>query len=182
MLCNVRRQGRFFIGIVAIIVLGSFFLIVLTCGISHSVSSTNKAVFRISSNKYIVNGNEQEMDAAPFIFAGRAFVPVRYLGYACGVTQEDIVWDGAQRKVTLRSGSKSVEFIVGSKKMVMRHKMVVSPLVVDMDVAPILKEGRVYVPARWGAEGLGHRVSWDSISKTVTIRPDVIRIPPGGDF
>lgn len=186
MLCVVRRRGGLFawsVGVVMLVGLLSVVLVaVQAAGTVGGVPGSSKAVFHVSSNKYIVNGDIREMDAAPFVFEGRAFVPVRYLGYACGVVKEDIIWDGAQRKATLKSGSKTVEFTVGSREMVMRHKVVVSPLVVEMDVVPMLKKGRIYVPARWGAEGLGYRADWDPASRTVTIVPDVIRIPPGGDF
>jgi hypothetical protein len=34
-----------------------------------------------------------------------------------------------------------------------------------MDVAPVIKEGRTYLPARYVAEALGYRVDWDGASK-----------------
>ncbi|PHJ37101.1 hypothetical protein P378_18785 [Desulforamulus profundi] len=43
-------------------------------------------------------------------------------------------------------------------------------LVVDLDVAPIMKNGRTYLPARWIAEAFGYEVKWDEQSKAILIR------------
>lgn len=40
---------------------------------------------------------------------------------------------------------------------------------VEMDVAPIIRNGRTMLPARFVAENLGAEVSWDETSQTVTI-------------
>jgi hypothetical protein len=38
-----------------------------------------------------------------------------------------------------------------------------------MDVAPVDKNGRTYIPATYVAQAFGYKVSWDAKSKTVTI-------------
>lgn len=134
-------------------------------------------VFVIGLNEYFINNNTSgvKMDAKPFIQNGRTFVPVRYLGNALGVTDNNITWDGGQKKVTLRLGSNSVEMVIGLARITTGGQAR------DIDVAPILneKEGRTYLPARYIAEGLGFEVAWDEATQTVlcwpkgTTRPEV---------
>ena len=55
-------------------------------------------VFKVGAKEYVVNDTERhQMDVAPFISNGRTFVPVRFLGYALGVPNEQIEWDGVTK-------------------------------------------------------------------------------------
>jgi len=120
--------------------------------------------FRISSNIYEVNGVAKVMDVAPYIKDGRTYVPIRFLGYAMGLTDADIVWDEATQKVTMTKGDKVVELTVGSTTITVNGEAK------TMDVAPeISAEGRTMLPARFVAEGLGATVGWDPATKTVLI-------------
>jgi hypothetical protein len=38
-----------------------------------------------------------------------------------------------------------------------------------MDVAPMIRDGRTYLPARYVAEAFGCTVTWDPVGRTVTI-------------
>ena len=38
-----------------------------------------------------------------------------------------------------------------------------------MDQAPVIRDGRTYLPARYVAEAFGDNVSWDAASQTVTV-------------
>jgi hypothetical protein len=41
-----------------------------------------------------------------------------------------------------------------------------------MDVAPVIKDGRTYLPARWVANALGYQVDWNAQYKIVIIWPN----------
>ncbi|MFZ5645609.1 MAG: copper amine oxidase N-terminal domain-containing protein [Bacillota bacterium] len=126
-------------------------------------------VFVIGLNQYYVNNQTPgiKMDARPFIKEGRTFVPVRYLGNALGVTDENIAWDGGLQKVSLTLGANSVEMVVGVPKIT------ANGLAREIDVSPVLNdsEGRTYLPARYIAEGLGFEVDWDEATQTVLCWP-----------
>jgi len=126
-------------------------------------------VFVIGLNQYYVNNQTPgiKMDARPFIKDGRTFVPVRYLGNALGVTDENIAWDGVQQKVRLTLGANSVEMVVGVPKIT------ANGLAREIDVSPVLNdsEGRTYLPARYIVEGLGFEVEWDEATQTVLCWP-----------
>ncbi len=126
-------------------------------------------VFVVGLNEYYVNNQIPgvKMDAKPLIKDGRTFVPVRYLGNALGVADENITWDGGRSKVGLRLGPNSVEMVIGVPRITSNG------LDREIDVAPILSEseGRTYLPARYIAEGLGFEVDWDEATRTVLCWP-----------
>lgn len=125
---------------------------------------------------------EYAMDVAPFIESGRTFVPVRYLAYALGLKDENIGWDGASKRVTLEWPHYTciLEMQVGNKVLI-KHEGYGSEQV-PMDVAPALRSGRVFLPARYVAESFGYQVQWDQATKTVRIAPgELLPGPePGG--
>lgn len=129
------------------------------------VEENTVAEFKINSNIYEVNGIAKVMDASPYIKTGRTYVPVRYLAYALGVAESDIIWDAAGQKVTLRKGERQVEMVIGSLTIN------VNGAAGTMEVAPEITAGRTMLPARYVAEGLGYQVGWDPGTGTVLISP-----------
>ena len=140
-------------------------------------------VFVIGQDQYFLNNNAQgiKMDAKPFIQDDRTFVPVRYLGYALGLAEKDIIWESNIQKVTMRGPINSIEMAVGSKAIVVMatDKLINNTLEIAdrdlqiIDVAPVLKEneGRTYLPARYVAEGLGYQIEWDAANGIVLCYP-----------
>ena len=134
-------------------------------------------VFVIGQDQYFVNNETPgvKMDAAPFIKSGRTFVPIRYLSNALGVVDKYIGWESPT--VTLdQPGMPVVELAVGQKQIKSDDQAKA------MDVAPMLTEGRTYLPARFVAEALGYQVGWDSENNAVlcwpkgTEKPDVSNV------
>lgn len=114
----------------------------------------NKAVFQLGNDKFTLNNQEHSMDTIPFVNNSRIFVPIRYLANACGVDEKDILWDKSTQTVTLNFGNKHLLLKVGSKQLVNNSH------VVDMDVAPEIKNDRVFLPARWIAEAYNYKIEW----------------------
>jgi len=119
-------------------------------------------VFQIGLKKYFVNNQlpGYDMDVAPFIQTSenRTFVPVRFLGNALGIRDENIHWNGDTKKVTMTEpGFPVVEMTIGVPEVLSNGKPVP-----DVDVAPMLVDpGRTMLPARFTAEALGYNVKWD---------------------
>jgi hypothetical protein len=114
------------------------------------------------------NGAKGLMDAAPYIdqSSGRVLVPVRYLANALG---ERIVWDAATQTVTVigyaapSGDSMTISMVIGSTALDANSQTQ------TMDQAPVIRDGRTYLPARYVAEAFGDNVSWDAASQTVTV-------------
>ncbi|HAG07751.1 MAG TPA: hypothetical protein DCL13_06200 [Peptococcaceae bacterium] len=131
------------------------------------------ATFVVGEKRYwhaVCGGYPREygMDVAPFIESDRTFVPVRFLAYAIGVPENGVSWDGATR--TVRLENRGVAVILRLRETVLRRNG--SP--VQMDVAPVLRQNRVFLPARFVAEAFGYRVQWQQATKTVRVAPPAV--------
>jgi hypothetical protein len=125
----------------------------------------HKAVFVIGQKSYTADGQEKQMDAAAFVENGRTYVPVRYLALALGVAENDIIWVGKTGEVSLKLEDKIVQMKVGSRTLYVNGQAK------QMDVAPLVRNGRTYLPARWVAEAFGYVVGWDEKARAVTVYP-----------
>lgn len=108
---------------------------------------------------------KEPMDVAPLVQEGRIFVPVRYMAKALGIRDNGIRWDQQTQRVSLEHEQQQVQLVLGEKyNLVNGQKR-------KMDVEPVLQQGRIFLPARFVAEGFGYRVSWDEREQAVIIRP-----------
>ncbi|MBT9281113.1 MAG: copper amine oxidase N-terminal domain-containing protein [Hydrogenibacillus schlegelii] len=146
------------------------------------VTDTGYVVFRIGDKDVVVKGPNVAkfaaelpkrpasvegasvitMDAAPFIENSRTYVPVRYLANALGVADANVKWDESARLVTLAEpGFPTVEMTIGEKRVTSNGKATAT------DVAPVIRDARTMLPAKYVAEALGYTVEWDAQTKTV---------------
>ncbi|MGE5390830.1 MAG: copper amine oxidase N-terminal domain-containing protein, partial [Deltaproteobacteria bacterium] len=125
--------------------------------------SCGNASLKVGSMIYQVNGVDKVMDTAPYINQGRAYVPVRFLGYAMGLSDADIKYDPATRQVTMKKGSNVVQLTIGSTTIMVNGRAS------TMDAAPEICNNRTMLPARFVAQGLGFQVGWDAAASIVSI-------------
>ncbi|AEG13994.1 N-acetylmuramoyl-L-alanine amidase [Desulfofundulus kuznetsovii DSM 6115] len=130
-----------------------------------------EVVFKVGEKNYYVNEKTLTMDASPFIAQGRTYVPLRYLALALNVAEKDILWDKNTKTVLLTKDGVELRLTVGSRTITVNGQAK------DMDVAPVIRDGRSYLPARHVAEALGYRVEWNQQNRTVLLQPAV---PTGG--
>ncbi|MCL0043771.1 stalk domain-containing protein, partial [Peptococcaceae bacterium] len=166
------------------LVMGVILLFAFTLAISTKYSVlyaeqkplVSSVVFKVGANYFVfVNGSIHTvaMDAAPLIRDGRIFVPVRFLSNALGITNDHINWDDP--KITLNQpGFPVVELIIGERCIVVDGQSK------QMDVAPLIENGRTMLPARFVAEALGYQVRWYPVSRSVIIWPAGIPEPSVG--
>lgn len=147
------------------ILLSSLLLVLLALALPALAAPAHKAVFVIGQKNYTVDGQERQMDAAAFVENGRTYVPVRYLALALGVAENDIIWVGKTGEVSLKLEDKIVQMKVGSRTLYVNGQAK------QMDVAPLVRNGRTYLPARWVAEAFGYVVGWDEKARAVTVYP-----------
>lgn len=134
-------------------------------------------VFQVGLNEYFVDNKVPgvKMDVAPFIENGRTFVPVRFLSNALGVQNQNIFWFGNTGRVVLQEpGFNVVELTVGKVEVLSNGEPVPG-----VDVAPMLRNDRTFLPARFVANALGYDVEWDPELNLVVcwpkgeLKPDV---------
>ncbi len=137
--------------------------------IAFKINDTNYYTQTIGSELV----NTAQMDTAPIIELNRTFVPVRFLGNALGVSDNNIEWDNTTRTASLK-GSNKLDLVIGKKAIS------VNGLAETIDVAPMITNSRTMLPARFVAKGLGFRVDWDADNQLVIVyqgeKPDVSAI------
>jgi len=136
--------------------------------------TVNTCTFQVGQNSYTNGGASYSMDAAPYIDQGRAFVPLRYLAYGMGLTDNDIVWNESDSSVTIAGLNNSNQVIhlilrVGSNFMEVDNVTTGNNSTITMDVTPEIRDGRTYLPARWVVEALSGDVSWDGQTGTISV-------------
>ncbi|MEN6327020.1 MAG: copper amine oxidase N-terminal domain-containing protein [Syntrophomonas sp.] len=125
---------------------------------------TNTAVFTFGSTTYTLNGVEKTMDVAPYTKDNRTYMPIRYVAYALGIDDSNIIWDQVSSTVTLMKGDKVVQLKLGSKTLL------ANGAAITMDVAPEAVSNRIMLPAALVAQAFGATATWDATANTVTIK------------
>ncbi|MGB9803905.1 copper amine oxidase N-terminal domain-containing protein [Desulfofundulus sp.] len=143
------------------------------CWGSWAQAAPAPAHFWVGRVSYEANARQYTMDVAPYVSEGRTYVPVRYLAYALGVPEEGVRWDGAAQTVSLRKQDVILRLKLSSP--LLERQAGTGPSVsLVMDVAPEMRSGRVFLPARYVAAGLGYSAAWGSATQQVTLAPGEI--------
>jgi hypothetical protein len=120
--------------------------------------------FFIGDSSYFLNASPAgvNMDVAPYVDkgSGHTLVPVRYLADALGAQTR---WDAGTQTVVVSTSVYSVSMEIGSTFLTVNGKTQM------MDQAPVIKNGRTYLPAKWVANTLGYRVDWNAQIQDILI-------------
>jgi hypothetical protein len=140
----------------------------LSMAIPCFAKPSHRAIFAVNQSTYSMDGNNQTMDVKTLLINNRSYVPIRYLAYALGVKPNDVSWDDTTQIATLTlkdDTTITLKFTVGS------YTYYVNNQAKQMDVTPILIDGRTYLPARFVAEAFGYKVDWDDTNQEVLAYP-----------
>ena len=110
-------------------------------------------VMQVGSKTMFVNGKAYEKDAAPVIMNDRTLVPIRFVTESLG---GKVAWNAETKEVTLVIDGKEI-------------KMTIGKTIEKYGVAPVIINGRTFVPVRFVADELGATTAWNAETKTVTI-------------
>lgn len=117
----------------------------------------------IGSNIMIVSGSTYPMDVSPYIKNERTYFPLRYLAYALGAQEKDVVWNPLSREAIISLNGKVLRVPIDSQTIYLNGKPII------MDVAAEIADGRTMLPIRFVAEAFGATVSWEAANRTVTM-------------
>ncbi|MBF8984903.1 copper amine oxidase N-terminal domain-containing protein, partial [Lutibacter sp. B2] len=117
--------------------------------------------FVIGKTEYKVGEETKTADVAPYIKDGRTMLSLRFAAEAIGVANEDIMWDGVTRTVTIFKGDRIAQVKIGD------NKLTVNGTTITMDTVAEIKDGRTMLPVRFVAQALGADVDWDGATRTV---------------
>ena len=123
-------------------------------------------IFNIGRASYYVNNQRLEMDAAPIIIEGRAFLPIRYLAEVIGA---EVGWNQYEKKATVTFKGKDIELWIGkyTARVDGEPKLIDSQ---NIKVVPVvIPPGRTMLPLRFISENLGCKVDWNANSQEVKV-------------
>lgn len=99
-------------------------------------------------------------DVEPFAENGRTFVPVRSVFEKLGA---EVSWTDSTKQVTIKTLDTRIVLTLNSTIAY------VNSVPYSLDVAPIIKESRTFIPLRFVTEKLGYSVKWIQEDNSVRI-------------
>lgn len=114
-----------------------------------------------ASAQVVING--KQLNVTTTSDKGVTLVPLRAIFQALGA---DVNWDGSTQTVTANKGLTTVKLKIGSNSAEVNANKVV------LQVPGKVIDGNTMVPLRFVSEALGSKVSWDGVTKTITINSD----------
>lgn len=129
--------------------------------------SVKGETYNVTSNKEIsvfLDRSEVAFDSVkPMIINDRTMVPIRFLGSAIGIKENDISYDEATETVVLKYNNKKVTLVVGDKNALVDIDKV------ELDVPVIEVDGRVLVPFRFVCETFGYSIDYGETDTKMNI-------------
>lgn len=135
---------------------------------------TNVSAAQVKKDiKIEINGENIVSDVSPFIEKDRTLVPIRVISENLGY---EVGWDNKTRKVTVKNKDKTIELVVGKKDVKIDDK------VSTIDVPPMIKSERTFVPLRFISESFDNDVDWNNDTRTVKIKKRVNKVASIFDY
>ena len=134
----------------ASLVLG--FLMMMGLAVPVMASSPDISVY--------MDGRRINFEVPPQMIGGRTMLPLRAIFEEMGA---EVAWDAATQTATATRGNTTVVLPVGSLSPT------VNGVVVPIDQAGVIVDGRTLAPLRFVAEAFGGEVQWDNVTRTASI-------------
>jgi len=131
------------------------------------VSIFSFSVFADQDVSLYLNNEKVEPGTPPVFKNQRTMVTLDFFEKAGVIT----VFDRETEKITLDGEYSSVEFTIGEEIALIHRKFDFTGISerIELDVAPFILDGMVYVPLRFAAESLGALVEWNAVDKSVLV-------------
>jgi hypothetical protein len=150
---------------------------------ANIVSNTSGKEMLPEEIKVLLNGQHINFDVPPQIINDRTMIPMRVIFEALGT---EVEWDEDTQTIVAVCGICKSEGITHNIKMkigdpymytykgkIYSEEMPPSGMArMELDVPPMIVNGRTLVPARAVAEALNAAVEWDGATQTVIIRQE----------
>lgn len=107
-----------------------------------------------------LNNKEVKSEVAPFIENDRTYVPIRFVAEAL---KYKVDWDSTNKLVTIKDNTNKIELTINKKEVKINDETK------NIDVAPMIKNERTFVPLRFIAESFNIDVKWDNVNYKVIL-------------
>ena len=106
-------------------------------------------------------------DTKPFIDENsRTLVPLRPIAKALGL---EVAWNDDTNTASFTDSETTVEFVVGSNEYHAFLNHFDMHTYLEMDTTPVIRDSRIFAPARYLAESFQYVVGWNQTTQTVLI-------------
>ena len=130
------------------------------------VNAEKETYTLVIGNKEITHKNgTATLDTAPYIENGTTFIPLRGLLELMGA---EITWDEEVQGITVVKGDIKIYLQIMYKNVIVTTPQY-GEAQFTLLAEPRITDNRTFVPIRFISEQLGYNVSWDGVTKTVTI-------------
>jgi hypothetical protein len=129
---------------------------------NYPITITLQIGNRLASIKVNEATNEITLDAPPFIQSGYTMVPLRFIGEAFGARIE---WNPGYRMITLELEQRGLQIVlaVDSQSAYINGKKT------TLEIPPVIRMGRTFVPLRFIGEAIGCTVEWEGKKQLITL-------------
>ena len=110
--------------------------------------------------KVYLEGGKINFDVQPQTINDRTMVPIRAIFEAMGA---NVTWDETTQTATSTKDNTTVKMTLNSTTEY------INDVAYEMDVTPVIIDGRTLAPARYVAEAFGYYVNWDLMTQSVLI-------------
>ncbi|MCG8403186.1 MAG: copper amine oxidase N-terminal domain-containing protein [Firmicutes bacterium] len=139
-----------------------------------AASPANTVIMQIDSQHAVVDGAVNELQTAPSIRDGVTLVPLRFIVEVFGA---EVVWNTADKEITLRQGERVIRFWPGSSEVV------VDGTVHAITGAPVVENGVTLVPLRFLVKNLDYEINFLPVTKEIHIKQlPPPNLPPVAEF
>lgn len=116
-----------------------------------------------------VNNEYVYTDTKPFIYQGRTYVPIRFIGNALKV--DSIAWDQTLQTAVVKGYGQEIRFPLG------QHYAYVNGKKRNLSTPVMMANDRILIPVRFVAEIFGAEVNWNDQYQNVEIQKDGVTVP-----
>lgn len=133
-------------------------LLVASLTVCASAASEKISVYLDGFNG--ADGEKISFDVPPQTINNRTMVPIRAIFEAMGAT---VTWDDNTQTAVCTKDGTTVKMTVNNTTEY------INDVAHEMDVTPVVIDGRTLAPARYVAEAFGYHVAWDEMTQSVLI-------------
>ena len=149
---------------------------------SKPVTDVNTTAPTTTGEKNInvyVDNKAVEFDVKPLIINDRTMIPIRKVANAIGITDDNVMYDGASRKAVFASGTQTVILTIDNATASVNGEDV------QLDTPATIVSDRTLVPLRFIGETFGYKVDYTDdgtnlnvyLSKSTSTAPTLAATP-----
>ena len=150
-------------------IISTLLLVLMIANLNVFASDLEYSALYVGSNKAFVNDAEQQIDTENpnvkvFVENDRSYVPVRFISENY---DGQVEWVQETQTVNISFANRKISLTIGMSEIIINGEKKV------LDVAPIIREGRTFLPLRACTEAIGKEVFY---SKGLILISDVADI------